>query len=241
MKRAGAVLVVALAACRSFPPPPSGFSAATLERIAADETWRRFALEQGAAIYVSECARCHGDSREGEPGYPSLADEQWVWGASAAEIADVVRHGVRVAGSERGEFAPGTKHGPEQTSPVTMLAFEEVLTPQQIDDVASFTERMIAGSPADATMPRGAEVFAAVCASCHGQEGEGRPTMGFPRLRAAGVQIERRDARAIRKLVRRGIDARTMKAFAGRLEEDEIRCVALYVSESARADATGDE
>jgi mono/diheme cytochrome c family protein len=120
-------LAALLGACYSFPPPPPGFSTATWESIAANRELDAFAFREGRAIYLARCARCHGDEREGEPGYPSLADDEWTWGASAAEIAEVVRHGVRALDNDNdndddddvvvARFRPETKRGPDQSPP----------------------------------------------------------------------------------------------------------------------------
>lgn len=244
---------LALAACRTFPPPPPGFSAASFDAIAADPAWRAFALAQGALIFDDECALCHGDELQGKPGYPALADDEWTWGASAEEIAEVVRGGVRVEGEEPGAFAPGTRHGEEQTPPVVMLPLEDELSRAEIETLARFTEWLIAqprapdpvpaAAPDASVEPPGAELFATACAACHGANGEGRPRMGWPRLRGADTLIEARDARSIARVIRDGAEAESMDAFAGELSEDEIRCVAFFVrarsQPSRAADSAG--
>ena len=237
---AGTALLCALVQCRSFPPPPPGFAAASFEQLASDPTLRAFALEQGAAIFESECLLCHGPDRRGRPGYPDLGDDEWIWGRGPEAVATVVRHGVRVPGEKKGEFAPGTRHGAGQSSPVAMPPFKGVLSDAQITQLASFTERLIA-LPVDAAPAPLEELFAApeaalfgqVCAPCHGARGEGKLDQGFVRLRGAGPQVESRAADDLAALIRNGFEARVMQPLAGKLSEDEIRCVALFVAEAA--------
>ncbi|MBM4015251.1 MAG: c-type cytochrome [Planctomycetes bacterium] len=237
-----------VSACRSFPPPPHGFSSATFAQIAADPVLRAFALEQGAAIYASECKLCHGASLEGRPGFPTLRDATWIWGGGEPEsIAELVRYGVRQPGAAKGEWAAGTAHGPGQTAPAAMPAFEGALSDEQIAAVAEFTERLIAttavpeaGDPL--LVSRGADVYAFACAACHGPRGEGQPRFGFVRLAGANSQIEARAADDLEDVIRDGMEARVMEPLADKLNEDEIRCVALFVAEVAagRARAAGE-
>lgn len=242
---ASTLAVASFASCRSFPPPPPGFAAASFEQLAAEPAWRAFALEQGAVIYAAECARCHGDALEGTPGYPELRDATWIWsgGGDVATIADVVRHGVRVEGATKGSFASGTRHGTGQSPPVAMPPYDDVLDDAQIAAAAAFTEQLIATAAvpaADAPLlkSRGADVYASACAACHGVRGEGQPQLGFVRLAGGNSQIEARQREDLEELIREGMEARSMKAFAGDLAEDEIRCVALYVAEVAAGRAS---
>ena len=247
---AGALLLVAVGvgACRSFPPPPDGFAAASFAQLAADPQLRAFALEQGAAIYAAECKLCHGAALEGRPGYPTLRDGDWIWGGGEPErIAELVRHGVRQPGAAKGEWAAGTAHGSGQTPPVAMPAFDEALSDEQIEAVAEFTARLVATTAVpEAGDPRlsarGADVYALACAACHGPRGEGQPRFGFVRLAGANSQIEARAADDIEEVIRDGMEARVMEPLADKLSEDEIRCVALFVAEAAagRASTTGE-
>ncbi len=235
---AASSLALCVPQCRSFPPPPPGFSVASFDQLASDPTLSSFALEQGAAIFRSECARCHGDDRRGTPGFPDLGDGEWIWGAGPEAVAEVVRHGVRVPGAKKGEFAAGTRHAPDQTPPVAMPPYDDVLSDEHVAAVADFTARLIAtpleGDPGRDPSGLGADVYAQACAACHGARGEGRPTSGFVRLRGGNSQVVTRDRDDLEELVRDGVEARTMKAFAGTLSEDEIRCVALFVAQTSR-------
>lgn len=237
-----AALLGALVQCRSFPPPPPGFSMASFEQLASDPTLRAFALEQGAAIFDSECTLCHGPDRRGRPGYPDLGDDEWIWGRGPEAVATVVRHGVRLPGERKGEFAAGTRHGAGQSAPVAMPPFKGALSETQIEQLAAFCERLIALPSAASERDvealfaaPDAALYAQACAPCHGVRGEGKLDQGFVRLRGAGPQVESRDVGDLAELIEEGMEARTMKAFAGSLSEDEIRCVALFVAEAAAA------
>ncbi|MCB2039590.1 MAG: cytochrome c [Rhodoferax sp.] len=62
------------------------------------------ASAQGADIYDTQCARCHGDAGQGVPGaYPALAGNRAVLMANTANLVQVVLHGG---------FAPATQGHP---------------------------------------------------------------------------------------------------------------------------------
>jgi cytochrome c oxidase cbb3-type subunit 3 len=241
------IALALIGGCRSFPPPPPGFAAASFAQLASDPVLRAFALEQGAAIYASECKLCHGTALEGRPGYPELRDAAWIWCAGEPErIAELVTNGVRQPGAAAGEWAAGTAHGAGQKSPVVMPAFEETLSDEQIEAVAEFTARLVAAPDVpEADDPvltgRGAGVYAFACAACHGPRGEGQLRFGFVRLSGGNSQIEARDADAIEEVIRDGMEARVMEPLGATLSEDEIRCVALFVAEVAAGRAAAGE
>ncbi|MBW7921123.1 MAG: cytochrome-c oxidase, cbb3-type subunit III [Rubellimicrobium sp.] len=64
------------------------------------------ALAEGEALYLDNCAACHGDAGEGshDLGAPSLRDAIWLYGSSVADITRQVRsprHGVMPAWQDR--------------------------------------------------------------------------------------------------------------------------------------------
>jgi len=86
----------------------------------------------------------------------------------------------------------------------------------------------LSGQEHDATLAAaGATVYADNCASCHGAAGEGDRTQGAPKLSDA-VWLYGGTRETITESVtyaRFGV----MPNWAGRLSEDEIRAVAVYV------------
>jgi cytochrome c551 len=86
-----------------------------------------------------------------------------------------------------------------------------------------------AGAPAvasAATLNQGKTLFAANCASCHGDNGEG----------AYGPDLRRR-ARALARVaavVTKGVSGK-MPAYGGKLSPDAIQAVSAYVTQSLEA------
>ena len=146
--------------------------AATPAGIAADPTLRAYALAGGRIAFANNCAGCHGSGGQGAAGgFPSLADDDWLYGGSLEAIHGTIAHGVRngADAEARGIAMP------------RFLA-DGLLTAPQVNDVAEhlldFTGRATDATAAE----RGAAVFAENCVSCHGEKGEGNREMGAPRL-----------------------------------------------------------
>ncbi len=87
-----------------------------------------------------------------------------------------------------------------------------------------------AGSPGDAGAPAGprtgAQIFAEVCASCHGARGEG--TTLAPPFRKPGPDGVPRPE--LTRVVRDGVEDTAMMGFAGLLAEDELEAVVEHVA-----------
>lgn len=83
------------------------------------------AATAGEAVYTQNCAPCHAAGLEGLIG-PSFIDEEWIHGGAPAEVIRVIREGVLTKG---------------------MVAWDGILSPEQINDVAAY----ILSKNADAT------------------------------------------------------------------------------------------
>ncbi|MDQ0305034.1 cytochrome-c oxidase, cbb3-type subunit III [Ancylobacter polymorphus] len=186
-----------------------------LEQVEANADLRRFAIAGGRAAFNENCAPCHGVGAGGQIGqFPALVDDDWLWGGSLADIRQTVRYGIR--------------SGHDETRQSLMPAFGEMLSAGEIDSIAAYVLTLSDPSAAAsrARLP-GAELYAANCAACHGAAGEGSRDMGAPRLNDA-IWLYGGTRDAIRHQIanpRMGV----MPAFAGKLDDDTIRMLALYV------------
>ncbi len=68
---------------------------ANLADIKADQGMLTFARAQGAAVFATNCAPCHGSGAQGAKGYPNLNDDEWIWGGSLDAISQTITHGIR--------------------------------------------------------------------------------------------------------------------------------------------------
>lgn len=187
------------------------------EQIAADPELRGFALAGGRVGFANNCAGCHGAGGQGATGgFPSLADDDWLWGGSFEAIHTTISHGVRAGESdeERG---------------IAMPAFlaTGMLTQAQINDTADFVLSLSGRSADPAAVTRGRELYAENCASCHGDGGEGNRDMGAPRLNDQIWLYGGDRASVIRSIAysRAGV----MPAWRGRLDPAMINMITVYV------------
>jgi len=146
--------------------------AATPAEIAADPTLRAYAQAGGRIAFANNCAGCHGAGGQGATGgFPSLADDDWLYGGSFAAIHATITHGVRngVDSDARGIAMP------------RFLA-DGLLKPAEVNDVAEHVLSLTGRATDEAAARRGAKLFAENCVACHGEKGEGNRDMGAPRL-----------------------------------------------------------
>lgn len=192
--------------------------AAPLTSIPADQTLMAYAEPAGGAVFRTYCAQCHGSGAAGVEGkgYPSLLDDDWLWGGTIEDIHLTITHGIRNTTDPDARYSEMPKFG-----------VDELLEPAQIDAVVEHV-LAISGQEHDATLAaEGATVFADNCAACHMEAGEGDRTQGAPALNDA-IWLYGGSREKIKETVtyaRFGV----MPAWAGRLTEDEIRAVAAYV------------
>ena len=188
----------------------------SLEGIVADPALSRFAFAGGRAAFADNCAPCHGLGGAGRGGgYPTLADDDWLWGGSLEEIHFTLLHGIRA--------------GNDDTRDSLMPAFgaDGILSGEEIRDVAAHVFSLSAEAADREASARGGALYAEHCAACHGDGGAGEPALGAPSLRDriwlyGGTEAE--IAAQIAK-PKHGV----MPAWADRLDAATIKMLTTYV------------
>jgi cytochrome c oxidase cbb3-type subunit 3 len=195
---------------------------ADLTQLAGDPELQAFAVDAGASVFRANCAACHGAGANGVQagGFPSLLDDDWLWGGTITDIAQTITHGIRNESSGEARWSE-------------MPAFGEMLSGEEIDAVVNHV-LAISGQPHDAALATmGATVFADNCSGCHGEAGEGMVEMGAPNLSDAvwlyGGSPERIEETV--RLARFGVMPAWAEEFrpANGLSQAEINAVATYV------------
>lgn len=185
-------------------------AAASVDDILADDALRTFATAAGAAAYKVNCVQCHGSGATGSAGYPNLNDDSWLWGGTPEDIRLTIAHGIRFAGDDMTRFSE-------------MPAFAGMLSAAEIRDLASHVVSLSATPSTGA----GADLFAANCAACHGDAGEGMAELGAPNLADAiwlyGSSEEEIAAQI--RAPRHGV----MPAWQDRLGETTVKELTIYV------------
>jgi cytochrome c oxidase cbb3-type subunit 3 len=120
----------------------------TAEEILADPGLTQYTLASSKVLFGDYCSACHGSGGQGNPGYPVLADDDWLYGGSLAKISESITHGRQGA----------------------MTAHKDILSQEEIDALAQF---VVALSEGNATEEGWALYNAKGCAACHGPEANG--------------------------------------------------------------------
>ncbi|HEY8517306.1 MAG TPA: c-type cytochrome [Candidatus Binatia bacterium] len=173
------------------------------------------AVAAGAALYAKYCALCHGADATGyaADNAPSLVSPQFLSAADDRFLAGSIalgRPGTAMAayGAELG--------GPLQPSETAQIvAFLRAKGPAPIQ----------LATPPEGSAKRGAPLYAANCASCHGD----RRTHGTaPHLANATFLALATDA-YLYDAIARGRDGTQMKGYAGELDEQQIADLVAYL------------
>jgi len=191
---------------------------ADLER---DPQLQQFARAAGESAFGDHCRTCHGAGGGGQPGYPNLTDDVWIWGGNLNDIERTIDVGIRSSNL--------------QTRMSMMPAFGrlQMLTPAQISDTAEYVITLGPAArrlhPNTTAAARGAAIYGAQCASCHGATGAGDRTMGAPSLRD-DVWLYGGSRAEIRRQIDLGRGG-VMPTWQNTLDPGTIRALAFYVHE----------
>lgn len=180
--------------------------------VKADPELGRFSIAGGRVLFAENCAGCHQAGGTGARGYPSLADDDWLWGGTPADIERTISYGIR------------GQHDETRLSQMPRFLADGLLNAAEVEAVV---DHVLSLSGKAAANPKGEQIFAEQCASCHGEKGGGNREVGAPNL-ADQIWLYGGDRAAIRQTVafsRNGV----MPAWTGRLDEAAIRMLAVYV------------
>ena len=193
------------------------FAGGDFDALEADQALLAQAMPAAARLFADNCAACHGTDATGGPGFPNLADSDWLWGGDPATIAETIRVGIN------------SPHPETRFAQMPAFGRDQMLERGEIETLTTFVQEISTGQ-ADFESDA-ATLFADNCASCHGERGEGGLDIGAPSL-ADGHWIYGGDRATIFATLQRGRQG-VMPAWAGRLSETEINLLAVYVSRLA--------
>lgn len=130
-----------------------------------------FAIEAGKSTFNDNCATCHGAGGQGAAGYPSLADNVWLWDGTYEGIRQTLNYGIR------------SGHDQARLSAMPSFGKDGLLTADQISDLTDYVMVLSKMPGADAAKAsKATQAYADNCASCHGANGMGDPLQGAPNL-----------------------------------------------------------
>jgi len=169
----------------------------------------------GRVAFADNCAGCHGAGGSGAPGFPTLADDDWLWGGSPDAILTSVTYGIRNANPET------------RISDMPRFGADELLDKASINDVAEYVLSLSGSATDKAAAERGQQVFADNCASCHGESGEGMHELGAPRLNDTIWLYGGDKATVVESITYARFG--NMPAWSERLDAATVKVLAAYV------------
>ncbi|AJE48898.1 cytochrome-c oxidase, cbb3-type subunit III [Celeribacter indicus] len=201
-------------------------AAADVTEVSVGSDVYNYGVNMGAAVFRANCSQCHGSGAQGNVGYPTLLDNDWLWGGTIDEIVYTVQHGVRNDTDDDARYSEMPRFGAD-----------ELLLPEEIDQVVEYVLSLsdpdgdgtnVTGHSYDAELAAaGAEVFEFNCASCHLEDGTGDIYQGAPNLTDA-IWLYGGDRETVHETVhyaRFGV----MPAWGQRLSQAEVNAAAIYV------------
>lgn len=191
------------------------FSKASFQDIMKDPELYAFANAGGATAFKNNCAVCHGNGAQGGKGYPNLNDDDWLWGGKLEDIHQTLKHGIRTSDDDDTRF-----------SQMPAFGKDGVLTREEINDVVDYV-LTLSGGQEKSTYAKGAEIFKAQCAICHGPDGKGNHSVGAPNL-ADKIWLYGGDRAALFETVYKS-RAGVMPSWATRLDENTLRELTIYL------------
>ena len=189
--------------------------------IAADAELTQYARAGGEVLFKENCAACHQTGGAGAVGYPTLADDEWLWGGDLDTIKTTLMYGIRSDLSD-------------ETRISEMPTFGDFLSAEEISNVADYVLAMSQGNP---TAGPGQDLYLEQCAVCHSSDGmsevsDGNQMLGAPALgnqvwlyTGAGQPMDKDGIVSQVTKPKHGV----MPAWGGRLKDEEIKMLTVYV------------
>ncbi len=183
-----------------------GMSAAA---ILADSELKNYVIRSAKVLFGDNCAACHGTGGQGNPGYPVLADDDWLYGGDINTIVTTVT---------------GGRNG-------IMTANAPMLNDAETEELV---DAVMAGKPTSTPL-----FTSKGCIACHGPDGKGQTFMGSANLTDGIWRFVAKDQRAsVKQTILHGVndpsDPQTRNAVmpkfgGGKLSDTEIKKLAVYV------------
>ncbi|MGM0593102.1 MAG: c-type cytochrome [Pseudomonadota bacterium] len=172
----------------------------------------QYVKRSGKVLFGDNCAACHGSNGQGNPNYPSLIDDDWLYGGSVAKIEETIvngRNGIMPSHADR-------------------------LTDAEADEL---TDAVMAGDPTSTPLYQQKGCFA-----CHGPDGSGNQMLGAANLTDSIWRFAAEDQRAsVKHTILYGVNdtqypdetrnAEMPKFGGGKLSETDIKKLAIYVKQ----------
>ncbi|HBY88201.1 MAG TPA: cytochrome-c oxidase, cbb3-type subunit III [Colwellia sp.] len=194
------------AADAKFGPIFEAYAARSIEDLATDGE----ALKVGQRLFIQNCAQCHGSDAHGTTGFPNLTDKDWLYGGTPEVIKETIMNGRIASG---------------------MMAWEGALGGDQgVKEVAAYVISL-SGRSVDPELAKAGKDKFALCAGCHGPDGQGSLALGMPMGApnlTDNIWLYGGSQRAIESSIRNG-RAGVMPPWKDILGEEKVHLISAYV------------
>ena len=198
-------------------PIAKAIAATSITDLAAKPELLEAAIQGGSAAFKVHCVQCHGAGGAGVVGaYPSLTDDDWLWGGDLAAIETTLTHGIR-----------NPDHDETRLNMMPAFGKDGILDAAAINDLVSHVRVISRQEKPSASSARGAAFFEANFVACHGPAGQGIRELGGPKLTDA-VWLYGGSREAIAKTIyapRNGV----MPRWNDKLDPVTIKMLSAYV------------
>ena len=182
------------------------------EQVLADSELTNYTVRSAKVLFGDYCAACHGTNGAGNLGFPVLADDDWLYGGTVADIQ------ASIADGREGSMpAFGSKLNDSQLQAVTRHVVALSQGGQDAEGLAVYNEQG--------------------CFACHGMDSKGVTAMGSANLTDAIWRFAPGTAESVAYTIAHGIndgsDAKSrnavMPSFGERLSETDIKKLTVFV------------
>lgn len=138
---------------KKFAGKEEQLAAMSVDEIMADDELKSYAVKTAKIMFGDNCAACHGSGGQGNPYFPVLADDDWLYGGKPKTIVQTLTNGRQGNMPAKGMMGN--------------------LNSQEIEQVADYVIALSEGRGNDASVTAGKGVFAkGMCLACHGPAGK---------------------------------------------------------------------
>ena len=163
------------------------------------------AMKTGQRLFLNHCSTCHGSDAGGAVGFPSLKDQDWLYGSQPQAIQTSIIKG------RQGNMPP----------------FAAAVGDEAAVEAVAHYVMSLSGADHDAAKAAAGQAKFAICAGCHGAEGKGNQAIGAPNL-TDKIWLYRGTLAAVKHAINNGLNG-VMPAHENILSEDKIHVLAAYV------------
>ena len=208
---------------KKFSEEEEKLAAMSVSEILADGELRTYAVKTSKMLFGDYCAACHGAGGQGNPNFPVLADDDWLFGGKA----DAIEYSI--------------KNGRVGSMPAKGLLGN--LTEEDMSSLADYVIALSEGRGDDSSVAAGKAAYTkGMCMACHGPTGKPFGPTGAANLTDQAWRFSS-DKQEIMNVIKYGVNVKKdghliahtknaiMPSFKERLPNAEvnIKRLAVYV------------